>query len=79
MMGESRASFDGAVEERQVDSCPVYVLTPDGITDADRRVYLDIHGGAWVLGSGELCRMMAGSTASQVGARTWAVDYRMPA
>ena len=41
-------------------------------------MYLDIHGGAWVLGGGELCTMTAMRSAEAIGVRTWAVDYRMP-
>jgi acetyl esterase/lipase len=56
----------------------VYVLTPEGVRDDDPRVYLDIHGGAWVLGGGDLCKMTAATSALQVGARVWTPDYRMP-
>ena len=78
MVGDPTAAFAGTIEERDTGSCPVYVVTPDGVRDDDRRVFLDIHGGAWVLGGGDLCKMTAISSADAVGARTWAVDYRMP-
>jgi acetyl esterase/lipase len=55
-----------------------YELTPAGVTAADRRVYLDIHGGALYIGSGEICKAMALATATRHGARVVAVDYRMP-
>ena len=41
-------------------------------------VYLDIHGGALVIGAGEVCRLMAAATAHATGLRVWSVDYRMP-
>ena len=45
----------------------------------DRRVFFDIHGGAWVLGGGDLCKTTADPLGSRrSGPRTWAVDYRMP-
>ena len=78
MIGDPTAGYAGTIEKRDVGPCPVYVLTPAGVPDDDRRVYFDIHGGAWVLGGGELCKMTAISSASQLGTRTWSVDYRMP-
>ncbi|MBL7496482.1 alpha/beta hydrolase [Frankia sp. CNm7] len=65
------------VDEIEADGVRVYVITPPGVPD-DGRVYLDIHGGALILGGGEVCRAMGTGTAARVGARTWAVDYRMP-
>jgi acetyl esterase/lipase len=56
----------------------VYEITPDGLDDGDERVYLDIHGGGFIWGGGELCATMAVGTAIRMAARVWAVDYRMP-
>jgi len=69
MVGDGLADFDGTIEERVVGACPVYVVTPESVTDDDRRVYLDIHGGAWVMGGGDLCKRTAVVAASQVAAR----------
>ena len=55
-----------------------YELVPEGVSAMDRRVYLDIHGGALIMGAGEVCKAMALSTATMVGTRVIAVDYRMP-
>jgi epsilon-lactone hydrolase len=55
-----------------------YEITPDGLDDGDERVYLDIHGGGFIWGGGELCATMAVGTALRMAARVWAVDYRMP-
>jgi epsilon-lactone hydrolase len=74
----SPAAVDATVEEIEVDRVHVYVITPQGIGDDDRRVFLDIHGGAYVLGGGAVCRHTGLRTARKVGSRTWAVDYRMP-
>jgi monoterpene epsilon-lactone hydrolase len=66
------------VDEINVGGFPVYVVLPAGVSPDDRRVYLDIHGGAWIQGGGEVCRATALRTAPMYGARVWAVDYRMP-
>jgi acetyl esterase/lipase len=78
MVGDAAADFAGSIEERDIGSCLVYVATPDGVAENDRRVVLDIHGGAWVLGGGELCKRMTIASANAVGVRVWSVDYRMP-
>jgi acetyl esterase/lipase len=54
-----------------------YEVTPEGVAANDRRVYLDIHGGALIMGGGEVCKAIATRTACQIGARVVAVDYRM--
>ena len=33
----------------------VYEIIPDGLDDGDERVYLDLHGGALILGGGVVC------------------------
>lgn len=74
---------DAAALARQVDEIdpggfPVYVVLPAGVSPDDRRVYLDIHGGAFIQGGGEVCRASALRSAPMYGARVWSVDYRMP-
>ena len=44
----------------------------------DRRVYLNIHGGALVMGGGEVCRAFGLGAAAKMETRVVAVDYRMP-
>ena len=56
MVGDATAGFKGSIVERDIGPCPLYVVTPDGVAQSDRRVLLDIHGGAWVLGGGDLCK-----------------------
>src|SRR6516165_9523720 len=41
-VGDPLGRFSGAVEERVIGSFPVYVLTPDGASGDDPRVYFDI-------------------------------------
>lgn len=79
MFEAQAADFRCAVEDVEVGSCGVFVITPDDLDPgAERFVYLDVHGGALHLGGGKACRAMGLVTASQVGLRTWSVDYRMP-
>jgi acetyl esterase/lipase len=66
------------VDEIDLGGFPVYVVLPTGVSPDDRRVYLDIHGGGWIQGGGEVCRSTALRTAPIYGAPVWAVDYRMP-
>ena len=47
----------------------VHVVTPDDLTAEDRRVYLDIHGGAFIYGRGDSCRTMGINSATR-GRRT---------
>src|SRR5271156_5097585 len=49
MGGDATAGFQGSVVERGIGACPLSAVTPGGFSEGDRRVFLDIHGGAWVL------------------------------
>lgn len=64
-----------AVEEGEARG---FEVRPAGLSPADRRVYLDIHGGGLIMGAGEVCKAMAVNTAAMIGARVVAPDYRMP-
>ena len=55
-----------------------YEIIPEGVAAGDARVYLDIHGGALIMGAGEVCKAMATGSACRLGATVVAVDYRMP-
>jgi monoterpene epsilon-lactone hydrolase len=73
------AQIPADVHETSVDGIPVFVITPEGVSDgSDQPIALDIHGGALVMGGGACCRLMGIASATQVGLRSWAVDYRMP-
>ncbi|WP_231386755.1 alpha/beta hydrolase [Nocardia sp. BMG111209] len=78
IFGMADAGVPAEVEDVEIDGVPVYVATPDGVAPDDRRVYLALHGGAFIQGGGNISRLGAVMTAGTVGARTWAVDYRMP-
>jgi acetyl esterase/lipase len=70
---------DAPVVTHELDvGAHVYEIVPTDLPAGDRRVYLDIHGGAFVFGAGECCRVMSVGTAVRYGTRVWSVDYRMP-
>jgi acetyl esterase/lipase len=73
-----RTPFEGDIRPLAEGAARGFEIVPAGLDAADRRVYLDIHGGALIMGAGEVCKAMALSTARRVGARVVAVDYRMP-
>jgi acetyl esterase/lipase len=56
-----------------------YVIQGNDVVDhPSTPVYLDIHGGALIMGGGEACRLMGCAMAAVTGMIHWAVDYRMP-
>jgi acetyl esterase/lipase len=73
-----RAALPCKITELHEDAALGYEVLPEGLPADDRRVYLDIHGGALIMGAGEVCKAMAVGSASRLGARVIAVDYRMP-
>jgi acetyl esterase/lipase len=65
--------------EFELDGVTTYVLRPSYVPDGpDTAIYIDIHGGALIMGGGEVCRIMASGGALGRSMITWAVDYRMP-
>lgn len=78
MMSEPAAKVAADVELIDVDDVRVYDVRPHGLEPDDDRIYLEIHGGALIMGGGDVCRAMALNALSHVGTRMWAVDYRMP-
>lgn len=80
MIAERAAAAAKEAEVQQVveDGVPIYILTPTGTSAADRRVFLEIHGGALISGGGTLSRAWGLVALARTGIRTWAVDYRMP-
>ena len=66
-------------ELRDVAGVPTYVITPPNApVGDDAPVYLSIHGGALVMGGGDLTRVMTEMNAAVTGIVNWAPDYRMP-
>lgn len=74
----TRPPFDGAIRERHDDGVLSYDILPSGVSVEDRRVYLDIHGGALIMCGGDVCKAFATGLASRLRTRVVTVDYRMP-
>ncbi|MCY1137141.1 alpha/beta hydrolase [Actinoplanes sp. Pm04-4] len=65
-----------AVDDREIAGVRTFVARME--EDDSGPIYLDIHGGALIMGGGELCRAFTVVTAMTNGMVTWGVDYRMP-
>ena len=79
VMGAQVEHLRASVQSRSVGGVPIFVVTPEGVEEGDTKpIYLDIHGGSLVMGSGKACEVMARRMAAQVELPTWSVDYRMP-
>lgn len=73
-----RKNSDCIINEIYEAEARGFELIPSGHDQADRRVYLHIHGGALIMGAGELCKAMALGTVNLHGVQVVSVDYRMP-
>ena len=78
MVGDRASRVPADVEEIELDGVRVYVITPHDLPSDDRRAVLEVHGGAFITGGGESCRIMGLHAVGLSRVRTWAVDYRMP-
>jgi acetyl esterase/lipase len=74
-------TIDGraTIETQTVAGVTVHVGTPTEIPDANRdRVWMTLHGGAFILMGGAWARGEAGLTAADWDCVCYSVDYRMP-
>jgi acetyl esterase/lipase len=71
--------FNGSVESIALPSgARLHRMTPATRTGRLREVaYVDIHGGAFTGGGGEMCELLAKIRASDYGTVVFAVDYRL--
>ena len=69
---------DVAVVARTVNGVPVFETRGQHVGPHDRRVYLEVHGGAWAFQGGAVCRLLAMAVARSVDVPVWSVDYRRP-
>jgi monoterpene epsilon-lactone hydrolase len=71
--------FQGSVDTTVLPSgAKLYRMTPQGRTGRLSEVaYVDIHGGGFTSGGGEMCELLAKIRASDYGAEVYAVDYRL--
>jgi acetyl esterase/lipase len=66
-------------QDTEIAGVHAYVIRAEGVDDdPSTPIYLDIHGGALIIGGGDACRYMGSGTAMFTGMISWAVDYRMP-
>ncbi|MCP1470388.1 acetyl esterase/lipase [Sphingobium sp. OAS761] len=56
----------------------VHRARPHALDVADRRLYIDIHGGGLVSGGGDFCKAGAVREAALHGVEVLSIDYRMP-
>ena len=71
--------FGGSVDAIGLPSgTTLYRVTPERRTGRLSEVaYIDIHGGGFTSGGGEMCQLLAKIRASDYGAEIYAVDYRL--
>src|SRR5258708_696756 len=59
VMGAQVEHLRASVQSSSVGGVPVFVVTPEGVDKGDTQpIYLDIHGGSLIMGSGKACEMM---------------------
>ncbi|WP_322085640.1 alpha/beta hydrolase [Burkholderia sp. BCC1999] len=66
-----------SVETIRAGHADVHVATPE-TTVSEECAYIDLHGGALIVGGGAACRAGAQMQADRLGMRCYGVDYRMP-
>jgi acetyl esterase/lipase len=77
--GEMLAGCRSSVETRPIGGVDCHIGTPPNMDEASaRRLYLFLHGGAFVFGAGAYARAWAGVMADRLGVTTVSVDYRCP-
>lgn len=79
MMRPRAAGFAGDVESIDLgNGALLYRITPaDRSPERCGVAYFDVHGGGFVAGGGEMCKILAQLRAIELGAEVWAVDYRL--
>ncbi|MCB2049351.1 MAG: alpha/beta hydrolase fold domain-containing protein [Novosphingobium sp.] len=70
--------FAHTLTEWREEGALAYDIRPEHWSDADRRVYLYIHGGGLIMGAGEVCKTMTLASTGSYNVRVVSVDYRMP-
>jgi acetyl esterase/lipase len=76
---EMLAACRSTVETRPIGGVTCHVGTPPGMDEASgRRLYLFLHGGAFVFGAGAYAKAWGGAMADRLGMTTVSVDYRCP-
>lgn len=73
------ARFSGSFSEIPLGhGAMLYRATPENLTGRRAKVALvEIHGGGFISGGGEMCRMAAKIRAADMGAQVYTIDYRL--
>lgn len=71
--------FKGTTEAIPLPSgATLWRMIPDGrIGRLSEVAYVDIHGGGFITGGGEMCELLAKIRASDYGSEVYAIDYRL--
>lgn len=79
MLRPRAAGFQGTCETIDLgNGASLYRIVPEGRTGRRAEVaYFDIHGGGFVAGGGEMCRILGQLRAMENGVEVLAVDYRL--
>ncbi|WP_083536421.1 alpha/beta hydrolase [Steroidobacter denitrificans] len=77
MVQRYSANLTAEIKTTEIAGCTVHIATPKNLISGTK-IYLDIHGGALISGSGNFCKWGARRIAETHGVRCYAVDYRMP-
>jgi monoterpene epsilon-lactone hydrolase len=73
------AACEATVETRPIGGVTCHLGTPPNLDpDSRRRVYLFLHGGAFVFGAGAYAKAWGGVLADRLRVTTVSVDYRCP-
>jgi len=76
---ETIRSVEADVVTQDIEGVTVHVASPCKKTrSTSSRIYIDIHGGAFVSGGGNLARLRAARGAADLDCICYGVDYRMP-
>lgn len=76
-VGQLAGHLRSNVETIRAGDADLHVATPEAAA-SDECAYIDLHGGALVVGGGAACRAGAQMHADRLGVRCYGVDYRMP-
>jgi acetyl esterase/lipase len=73
------AGFKGEVRTIDIgNGASLYHIIPEGLSGRRTEVaYVDIHGGGFVAGGGEMCRILAQLRAMDFEVEVWSIDYRL--
>lgn len=66
------------VSTAKLDGITMYQARPEHLSPSDRRIYISIHGGALIYGSGEYNRSVVAKDALDYGVEVIGLDYRTP-